>query len=287
MDGTQGPQQSGKQSEGGHQQLGILPTPTPQRRALYTPRETPDLSSFLHTICWEPPCSNDTAVMRCFKCNEPGHVKADCPQSTNRLQLMTPGLPQGASGPDASLIPPAWRETVRVGGREVVAWRDTRAQVSVIHHSLVDPKAIDPETLVTIQPFKVDPFDLPTAKLPVQYKGWSGTWTFAVYDDYAIPMLVGKDLANHVKQAKRVGVIMRSKATQAVHPDTPNPAQHRTKLAAIEAKAMKMDCLPVTSSSWKKQETSKGPLSLTLKTIKLEVVLPLLTTCIKHWVIDV
>ncbi|XP_075785775.1 uncharacterized protein LOC142829545 isoform X2 [Pelodiscus sinensis] len=171
-----------------------------------------------------PSRSNDTAVRRCFKCNGLGHVKADCPQSTNRLQLITPGLPQGASGPDASLIPLERRETVRVGGREVIAWRDTGAQVSVIHHALVDPKAIDPETLVTIQPFKADPFDLPTAKLPVQYKGWSGTWTFAVYDDYPIPMLVGEDLAKHVKQAKRVGVLTRSEAMQAVHPDTPNPA---------------------------------------------------------------
>ncbi|CAM4470058.1 unnamed protein product [Caretta caretta] len=59
---------------------------------------------------------------------------------------------------------------------------------------------------VTIQPFKSNSFNLPTAKLPVQYKGWSGKWTFAVYDDYPIPMLLGEDLANHVKQAKRVGM---------------------------------------------------------------------------------
>ncbi|XP_073199377.1 uncharacterized protein [Lepidochelys kempii] len=107
-----------------------------------------------------------------------------------------------------------------VGAKKVTAWRDTRAQVSAIHASLVDPNLIDPEIQVTIQPFKSNSFNLPTAKLPVQYKGWSGMWTFAVYDDYPIPMLLGEDLASHVKQAKRVGTVTRSQAKQAVRPSS-------------------------------------------------------------------
>nr|XP_006136281.1 uncharacterized protein LOC102458571 [Pelodiscus sinensis]XP_006136282.1 uncharacterized protein LOC102458571 [Pelodiscus sinensis] len=132
---------------------------------------------------------------------------------------------------------PQSKGRLHVGRREVAAWKDTRAQMSVIHQSLEDPKFIDSEVLVTIQPFKTDPFHLPTDKLLVKYKDWSGTWTFAVYDDYLIPMLVEGDLANHVNQAKRVGVVTRSKIKQAstsktipeptrdqpMHPDTSAP----------------------------------------------------------------
>lgn len=59
------------------------------------------------------------------------------------------------------------------------------------------------------------------------------------------------------------------------------------QIFSVWKEAMKMDYLPVISSSWKMRETSKGPLRLTLKTAKLEVVLFLLTTCIKHFMIDV
>ncbi|XP_074806572.1 uncharacterized protein LOC141986208 [Natator depressus] len=73
-----------------------------------------------------------------------------------------------------------------------------------------------------------------SAKLPVQYKGWSGTWTFAVYDDYPIPMLLGEDLANHVKQAKRVGTVTRSQAKQAVRPSSVPETSIRTRSEVMD-----------------------------------------------------
>ncbi|CAM4672458.1 unnamed protein product [Lepidochelys kempii] len=146
--------------------------------------------------------------------------EANCPKNPNRLQFIAPESHQRSTGPDTSQIPLERRETVSVGGKKVTTWRDTGAQVSAIHASLVDPNLINPEIQVTIQPFKSNSFNLPTAKLPVQYKGWSGMWTFAVYDDYPIPMLLGEDLANHVKQAKRVGTVTRSQAKQAMGPSS-------------------------------------------------------------------
>ncbi|CAM5076925.1 unnamed protein product [Natator depressus] len=188
--------------------------PPTSQRTLQTPyRPTTPFSS-------NPPRPSDPSAGRCFKCNELGHVKANCPKNPNRLQFIAPESHQRSTGPDTSQIPLERRETVSVGGKKVTAWRDTGAQVSAIHASLVDPKLINPEIQVTIQPFKSNSFDLPTAKLPVQYKGWSGMWTFAVYDDYPIPMLLGEDLANHVKQAKRVGTVTRSQAKQAVRPSS-------------------------------------------------------------------
>ncbi|CAM5076411.1 unnamed protein product [Natator depressus] len=202
--------------------------PPTSQRTLQTPyRPTTPFSS-------NPPRPSDPSAGRCFKCNELGHVKANCPKNPNRLQFIAPESHQRSTGPDTSQIPLERRETVSVGGKKVTAWRDTGAQVSAIHASLVDPNLINPEIQVTIQPFKSNSFDLPTAKLPVQYKGWSGTWTFAVYDDYPIPMLLGEDLANHVKQAKRVGTVTRSQAKQAVRPSSVPKTSIRTRSEVMD-----------------------------------------------------
>ncbi|CAM4531554.1 unnamed protein product [Lepidochelys kempii] len=189
-------------------------SPTTPQGTLQTPyRPTTPFSSY-------PPRPSDPAAGRCFKCNEPGHVKANCPKNPNRLQFIAPELHQRSSGPDTSQIPLEQRKTVTVGGKKVIAWRDTEAQVSAIHASLVDPNVINPEIQVTIQPFKPNSLNLPSTKLPLQYQGWSGTWTFTVYDDYPIPMLLGEDLASHVKRAKRVGMVTRSQAKPAVTPSS-------------------------------------------------------------------
>ncbi|CAM4575830.1 unnamed protein product [Caretta caretta] len=212
--------------------------PPTSQRALQTPYHptTPFSSS--------PPRPSDPSAGRCFKCNELGHVKANCPKNPNRLQFIAPESHQRSTGPDTSQIPLERRETVSVGGKKVTAWRDTGAQVSAIHASLVDPNLINPEIQVTIQPFKSNSFNLPTAKLPVQYKGWSGMWTFAVYDDYPIPMLLGEDLANHVKQAKRVGMVTRSQAKQAVRPSSVPETSIRT-----QSEVMDLDPRPMSATA--------------------------------------
>ncbi|CAM4512955.1 unnamed protein product [Caretta caretta] len=211
--------------------------PPTSQRTLQTPyRPTTPFSS-------NPPRPSDPSAGRCFKCNELGHVKANCPKNPNRLQFIAPESHQRSTGPDTSQIPLERRETVSVGGKKVTAWRDTGAQVSAIHASLVDPNLINPEIQVTIQPFKSNSFNLPTAKLPVQYKGWSGMWTFAVYDDYPIPMLLGEDLANHVKQDKRVGTVTRSQAKQAVRPSSVPETSIRTR-----SEVMDLDPRPMSAT---------------------------------------
>ncbi|XP_073191410.1 uncharacterized protein [Lepidochelys kempii] len=212
--------------------------PPTSQRTLQTPyRPTTPFSS-------NPPRPSDPSAGRCFKCNELGHVKANCPKNPNRLQFIAPESHQRSTGPDTSQIPLERREAVSVGGKKVTAWRDTGAQVSAIHASLVDPNLINPEIQVTIQPFKSNSFNLPTAKLPVQYKGWSGMWTFAVYDDYPIPMLLGEDLANHVKQAKRVGMVTRNQAKQAVRPSSVPETSIRT-----QSEVMDLDPRPMSATA--------------------------------------
>ncbi|XP_065442518.1 uncharacterized protein LOC101931677 isoform X1 [Chrysemys picta bellii] len=197
------------------------------------------------------PRPGDTLAGRCFKCNGLGHIKAHCPKNPNRLQFITPQSHQRSPNPDASLIPSERRETLRVGGKKVTAWRDTGAQVSTIHQSLVDPKLINPEATVTIQPFVSQSVTLPTATLHVQYKGWSGMWTFAVYDNYPIPMLLGEDLANHVKLAKRVGIVTRSQAKQAFTPiPVPEPSTRAPSvLPETQTKVVELDPLPTTATA--------------------------------------
>uniref|UniRef100_A0A8C0GKY2 CCHC-type domain-containing protein n=1 Tax=Chelonoidis abingdonii TaxID=106734 RepID=A0A8C0GKY2_CHEAB len=173
---------------------------------------------------------SDPLSGRCYKCNETGHIKANCPKANcpnnpTRVQVLAPPANQRSPGPDTSQIPLERRENLRVGGKKVTAWRDTGAQVSAIHQSFVDPKLINPRAKVTIYPFMSQAVDLPTAELPVQYKGWSGMWTFAVYDNYSIPMLLGEDLANQVKRDKRVGMVTRSQTRQASRPiPVPEPS---------------------------------------------------------------
>ncbi|XP_077668854.1 uncharacterized protein LOC144262661 [Eretmochelys imbricata] len=191
-----------------------------------------------------PPHPSDPSARRCFKCNEPEHVKANCSKNPNRLQFIAPESHQRSSGPDTSQIPLERRETVSVGRKKVAAWRDTGAQVSAIHATLVDPNLINPEIQVTIQPFKSNSFNLPTAKLPVQYKCWSGTWIFAVYDDYPIPMLLGEDMANHVKLTQRVGMVTRSQAKQAVTPSSVPETSIRTR-----SEVMDLDPRPVSATA--------------------------------------
>nr|XP_048710021.1 proline-rich protein 12-like [Caretta caretta] len=217
--------------------------PPTSQRTLQTPyRPTTPFSS-------NPPHPSDPSAGRCFKCNELGHVKANCPKNPNRLQFIAPGSHQRSTGPDTSQIPLERRETVSVGGKKVTAWRDTGAQVSAIHQSLVDPNLINPEAQVTIQPFRSNSFNLPTAKLPVQYKGWSGMWTFAVYDDYPIPMLLGEDLANHVKLAKRVGMVNFSQTKPASTPiPLPEPSNRAPSvLPETQMEVVEPDPLPTTA----------------------------------------
>ncbi|KAG6933273.1 hypothetical protein G0U57_019580, partial [Chelydra serpentina] len=122
--------------------------PTPQGKPQIPYRPTTPFSS-------NPSHATDQSARRCFKCNELGHVKANCPKNPNRIQFISPGSHQRSSGLDSSQIPSERRETVSVGRKKVTAWRDTGAQVSAIHQSLVDPSLINPEAQVTIQPFKL------------------------------------------------------------------------------------------------------------------------------------
>ncbi|CAM4600478.1 unnamed protein product, partial [Caretta caretta] len=91
----------------------------------------------------------------------------------------------------------------------------------------------------------------PEAQLPVQYKGWSGMWTFAVYDNYPIPMLLGEDLANHAKLAKRVGMVTHSQAKQAFTPiPVPEPSTRAPSiLLGTPTEVMEPDPLPTTATA--------------------------------------
>ncbi|XP_050821174.1 uncharacterized protein LOC127056884 [Gopherus flavomarginatus] len=197
------------------------------------------------------PRPSDPSDGRCFKCNEPGHIKAKCPKNTMRVQFITPPSHQRSPGPDASQIPLERRENLRVGGKKVTAWKDTGAQVSAIHQSFVDPKFINPKAKVTIYPFMSQAVDLPTAQLPVQYKGWSGIWTFAVYDNYPIPMLLGEDLANQVRRAKRVGMVTRSQTRQASRPiPVPEPSTEAPSvLPETQTEVVDPDSMPTTETA--------------------------------------
>ncbi|CAM4452385.1 unnamed protein product [Lepidochelys olivacea] len=64
-----------------------------------------------------PPRHSDPSAGRCFKCNEPGHVKANCPKNPNRLQFIAPESHQRSTGPDTS-------DTLRAEGNCECGWEE-------------------------------------------------------------------------------------------------------------------------------------------------------------------
>ncbi|XP_050806397.1 uncharacterized protein LOC127049534 [Gopherus flavomarginatus] len=197
-----------------------------------------------------PPRPSDQSAGRCFKCNELGHIKAHCPKNPNRVQFITPQSHQRSPGPDASQIPSERRETLKVGRKKVITWRDTGAQVSAIHQSLVDPQFIIPEAQVTIHPFMSNSVDLPTTELPVQYKGWSGMWTSAVYDNYPIPMLLGR-LGQPCESGQEGGNGHTHQAKQASTPiPVPEPPTRALSvLPETQTEVMELDLLPMNATA--------------------------------------
>ncbi|XP_050791770.1 uncharacterized protein LOC127042191 [Gopherus flavomarginatus] len=76
-------------------------------------------------------------------------------------------------------------------------------------------------------------------------------WTFAVYNNYHIPMLLGEDLAKQAKWAKRVGMVTHSQARQASRPiPVPEPSTGAPSvLAETQTEVVDPDPLPTTATA--------------------------------------
>lgn len=123
----------------------------PHSLAIHLAPVTSQLGDILNIMSWGT--WKLTAPRAPPKCNSLHWGQTKRPQAQ-----MSPGYPQS-------------KGKLSVSEKMVIAWRDTGAQVSAIHQSLMDPELINPESKVIVQLLNPDSFDLPTSTLPVTYKG--------------------------------------------------------------------------------------------------------------------
>ncbi|XP_078250271.1 uncharacterized protein LOC144589471 [Pogona vitticeps] len=88
--------------------------------------------------------------------------------------------------------------------------RDTCSQVTLCHPDIIPRKYIIPNESLKVAGIEGQVISLPVAEVPVCFQGWRGVWRLAISSTLPAAVLVGNDLAEHVKW---VLVITRSQAT--------------------------------------------------------------------------
>ncbi|XP_078248425.1 uncharacterized protein LOC144588834 [Pogona vitticeps] len=88
--------------------------------------------------------------------------------------------------------------------------RDTCSQVTLCHPDIIPREYIIPNESLKVAGIEGQVISLPVAEVPVSFQGWRGVWRLAISSTLPAAVLVGNDLAEHVK---RVLVITRSQAT--------------------------------------------------------------------------
>ncbi|XP_078237011.1 uncharacterized protein LOC144584564 [Pogona vitticeps] len=94
--------------------------------------------------------------------------------------------------------------------RQYRGLRDTCSQVTLCHPDIIPREFIIPNESIKVAGIEGQVISLPVAEVPVNFQGWRGDWRIAISSTLPAAVLVGNDLAEHVK---RVLVITRSQAT--------------------------------------------------------------------------
>uniref|UniRef100_A0ABM5F2B3 CCHC-type domain-containing protein n=1 Tax=Pogona vitticeps TaxID=103695 RepID=A0ABM5F2B3_9SAUR len=94
--------------------------------------------------------------------------------------------------------------------RQYRGLRDTCSQVTLCHPDIIPREFIIPNESIKVAGIEGQVISLPVAEVPVNFQGWRGAWRLAISSTLPAAVLVGNDLAEHVK---RVLVITRSQAT--------------------------------------------------------------------------
>ncbi|XP_078246269.1 uncharacterized protein LOC144588092 [Pogona vitticeps] len=94
--------------------------------------------------------------------------------------------------------------------RQYRGLRDTCSQVTLCHPDIIPREYVIPNESMKVAGIEGQIISLPVAEVPVNFQGWRGVWRLAISSTLPAAVLVGNDLAEHVK---RVLVITRSQAT--------------------------------------------------------------------------
>ncbi|XP_078241957.1 uncharacterized protein LOC144586866 [Pogona vitticeps] len=99
---------------------------------------------------------------------------------------------------------------VGILGHQYRGLRDTCSQVTLCHPDIIPREYVIPNESMKVAGIEGQVISLPIAEVPVNFQGWRGVWRLAISSTLPAAVLVGNDLAEHVK---RVLVITRSQAT--------------------------------------------------------------------------
>ncbi|XP_078243526.1 uncharacterized protein LOC144587342 [Pogona vitticeps] len=99
---------------------------------------------------------------------------------------------------------------VGILGHQYRGLRDTCSQVTLCHPDIIPREYVIPNESMKVAGIEGQVISLPVAEVPVNFQGWRGVWRLAISSTLPAAVLVGNDLAEHVK---RVLVITRSQAT--------------------------------------------------------------------------
>ena len=101
-----------------------------------------------------------TIEARCFKCNQKGHLRRDCPQKLKKRETSVHRMDAG--GPSKHLL-----VDVKVNGRhQVKAFLNTGADKTVVHRQLVNKKDLNGQTM-TVQT-AISEAKLPVARIYIE-----------------------------------------------------------------------------------------------------------------------
>ena len=134
-------------------------------------------------------------------------------------------------------------DNIGIFDHNYLALRDTCSQVTLCHPDIIPQEYILPQESLTIKGIGEEIIVLPVAEVFVRYKGWQGNWRVGISSQLPAAVLVGTDLAEHVK---RVLVLTRSQDQTETAKEVTDVQEVRENEGRQEAEAVTLE-LPKSS----------------------------------------
>ncbi|XP_053159221.1 uncharacterized protein LOC128347919 [Hemicordylus capensis] len=125
----------------------------------------------------------------CYHCGEVGHLKANCPRLGEPVYRVTACCKVGHDPEEWGIM-----ETVLLKGQKVRGLVSTGADISLVRTDLVSPSDIVTGESFIVESLTGERNPVPVARLPVEWRGWTGLKDIGVVEDLFAPVLIGRDL---------------------------------------------------------------------------------------------
>ena len=141
---------------------------------------------------------------------------------------------------------------VKIGifDHDYLALRDTCSQVTLCHPDIIPKEHIIPHESLKVKGIEGQVISLPVAEVFVRYQGWKGNWRIGISSELPAAVLVGIDLAEHVK---RVLMLTRSQDPTGTVQEVTEEQEVKVDEGRHEDEAVKM-VLPKDSTFSQEQK---------------------------------